>query len=192
MSDQDIDVRDTDVAEGELEEIDDEKPLPALRAMIRQLSIEAALDASDISTDFVMELMEQILNSNSAEEIFASQESGMKSGKDFCGRPFYLASQNIQVRRTTFTEAKGVPYYFVMKVVEVATGEEVVLNCGGQTFLAVMQGLRNIDYFDVTEEFPYGRAISLISNASPAGAYLTVAPYRVPEPPASAPKRGRK
>jgi hypothetical protein len=184
---EDIDVRD-DVVEGTLEETG--KDLPMLRSMMQQLAMEAELDASDLSTDFVMELMEGILNAGSAEEIFAAQETGMMSGKDFAGRPFYLSSDNIQVRRTSF-EGKGLPFYFMLKVVEVATGEEVVVNCGGQTFLAALQGLRNIDYFDATEENPMGRAISLVSHASPAGAYLTIAPYRVPAPPAATKKRAK-
>lgn len=172
----------TDTVEGELEETEQYKPLPALRAMMQQLAIEASLDANDVATDFVMELMESILNAESAEDIFAAQKSGMMSGKDFAGRPFYLTSDNIQVRRTAFTETKGVPFYFMLKVTEIATGDEIVVNCGGQTFLAAMQGLRNIDYFDATEEFPLGRSIVLVSHSSPAGAYLTLAPYRIPTP----------
>jgi len=179
-----------DVVTGTLEETENQKDLPMVRRMLQQLAMEASVDSTDLADDFVMQLLEGILNAESAEEIFEAQSNGMVSGKDFAGRPFYLSSDNIQVKKTAFTDGQGLPFYFILKVIAIDTGDEVILNCGGKTFMAVLQGLRNIDYFDVTDEYPMGRSIVLQSHNAPAGAYLTVAPYRVPAPPVA--KSARK
>jgi hypothetical protein len=190
MSDE-IDVRD-DVVTGTLEETGDQKDLPMVRRMMQKLAMEASVDSADLADDFVMQLLEGILNAESVEEIFESQSNGMVSGKDFAGRPFYLSSENIQVKRTAFTDGAGLPFYFILKVITIDTGEEIILSCGGKTFMAALEALRNLDYFDVTEEYPLGRSIVLQSHNAPAGAYLTIAPYRVPAAPATKTRKSAK
>jgi len=159
-------------------ELVQEKDYPALRHMMQILTMEAESAPDDNADEFVMSLMEKILSATTPEEIFAAQDSGMRSGQDFAGRPFYLAAQDISIRRSSIQEG-GLPFYAMVKVTEIATGEEHVLNCGGKTFMSTLHGLRQIDYFNVTDEFPFGRSMTIIATPSPKGAYLSLKPFRM-------------
>lgn len=153
---------------------------PNLAFMLQSQKLEAEFAANNNRSDsFVYDLMEKILAAQTAEEIFAAQDSGMVSGKDFAGRAFYLKADDITIVQSTITEGEGLPFYAVLKVTEISTGEEYVLNCGGKTFMAVLEGLRKIDYFDVTEETPNGAALVIIATPSPKGAYLSLKPFKM-------------
>ena len=165
---------------GELDVTDVSPNHLLLRTMLRQQSIEASLvETNGANADFVFDLMEKILAAETAEEIFAAQDSGMLSGKDFAGRPFYLTADNISILKSTITEGDGLPFYSVLKVVEIATGEEFVVNCGGKTFMTVLHGLRRINYFNVTDEQPNGASVVILATPSPKGAYLSLKPYKM-------------
>lgn len=146
---------------------------PKLRQMLDILRLESA--QSNRGSEFVMEIMERILAAESFEQIFAEQESGMVSGKDFAGRPFLLHGDNIEVMPSRF---ESLPFYFLLKVTALDTGEEVVLNCGGMTFVATLHGLRQNGYFE-NPEYPDGRTLVLSATPSPQGAYLSLRPYVV-------------
>lgn len=161
---------------GTVVETNDSSKHPALRDMVRVMALEAEVSGADKSDDFVMDVMENILQADSVEDIFAAQESGMISGKDFTARPFYLSTDGISIVRSNI-EGGGLPFYALLRVTEIATGEEVALNCGGKTFMAVLHALMKKDYFDVTDENPLGRSVVIIGTPSPAGAYLSLKPF---------------
>lgn len=152
----------------------------ALREMVRDLR---ALSASDDqgSSSFVMDLMDRILSADTVDAVFDAQDNGMVSGQDFTSRPFIVRrSEDIQWRLST--KDNGFPFYAIFRAVEVATGEEVVLNCGGQTFVAVLYALQQRGYFENQPES--GNALVIISNATsgPNGnEYLTLRPFKRPE-----------
>jgi hypothetical protein len=148
------------------------------------MSLEA--QETEKSDDFVMDLMETILSADTFDDIFAAQDAGMLSGKDFCNRPFYLSADGVSYKRST--KEGGLPFYAMLNVTEVATGETVTINCGGKTFLAVLHALLAKGYFDASEENPLGRAVVLIGTESENGAYLSLRPYVVAKAKASAKK----
>lgn len=167
----------------------EEKDHPEVRKMVQLLALEAET-SKDSGNDFVFGLMDEILSAESEEDIFAAQDKGLMSGQDFSNNPFYLAEDNILIKRSTIVGGDGLPFYAMMTVTEIATGEERALNCGGKTFMAVLHALRQIGYFNVTEENPLGRSVVIISTPSPAGAYLSLKPYKVAVPTSSG--RGKK
>ena len=172
----------TDVVATGVEDSAMEETHPALVTMIRQMKASAAMVTQ--SGDFVMDLMEKILQADTFEDIFDAAESGMISGKDFAGRPFVVASADaVQIRPSNKTENGGFPFYAVLNVTEIATGEETVINCGGKTFMPTLWALLTKGYFE--EE----RALTILSVPSDAGAYLLLKPYRRPE--VSAKKNGK-
>jgi hypothetical protein len=176
----------TSTVNGELETPQD---FPELRAAIRRWAIEAEISGGS-SDEFVMGIMERILTAETEEAIFEAQKSPQLSGKDFHGRPFYLKEDDITIRKST--QADGLPFYALFKVTELTTNEEHVVNCGGRTFMAVLDALRQKEYFHVTEERPNGRALVIIATPSPAGAYLQLAPVKVAAPVTKSAKNGAK
>lgn len=139
-------------------------------------SIAAEVATSPPSDDFVLGIMEDILSAETFEEIFAAQEKGgMTSGKDFANRPFFLQGSDIQWQKSRH---KAVPFYALMKVTDFASGEEIMLNCGGKTFVCVLRGLQMAGYF--TEEKgcpPEGRSLYLRATETGEGAYLSLMPH---------------
>jgi len=149
---------------------------PKLRAMVIALANEVR--AADTSNDeFVMGLLERILSAETPEDIFAAQENaGSMAGKDFTMRPFLLKEEDILYRASNLE--KGFPFYALLKVTELQTGEEVMLNCGGKTFMAVLYGLRESGYFSAEKGgTPEGRGFMLKETASGEGAYLSLLPF---------------
>jgi len=132
--------------------------------------------------DFVMGLMDRILNATDADEIFAAQESGLLAGKDFANRPFVIMDRDAIEWRDSGQaniEQGGYLYYAIIKVIPLDTGEETVIACGGKTFVATLYQLREVGYFD---DQPDGRTMIITATQSPNGAYLQLRPVKRAEP----------
>jgi hypothetical protein len=159
------------------------KDYPAMRSALAVMANEAEqADTSGNVEEFVMDIGESVLAAESIEDVFAAQDkSGMIAGKDFVNRPFYLASENITIVKSA--KENGFPFYAIMRVIEIATGEEVVLNCGGKTIMPVIFRLQQLGFFDPTEENPYGAAVVILAKAASGdNAYLLLAPFKVAVP----------
>lgn len=166
-----------------------EEAHPQLREMIRALAVQASFaEERGGSQDFVLSIMEGILSADSIEDIFAAQESGMIAGRDFTNRPFEVSNEGVTWLRSGLaaTNPNSFPFYAVLNVKTLDTGEEVTLGCGGQTFVATLWALQQKGYLEVP------RALSLAATPTTDGkAYLSLRPFKRPEAPASA-SRGKK
>lgn len=169
---------------------------PHLTAMIRAMEARTVFQEAT-GADFVKQIMEGILSAESFDDVFDAQTSGMTSGKDMDSRPFYIRSvEDIEWKKSALNagNADRFPYYAMVKATEIATGEEVIFNCGGATFVPTLwrlsEGRNGVSYFEEDEnKYPNGRALVIQSVPSPAGAYLLLKPYKVPAAPTS---RGKK
>ena len=184
---------DTVATEVSTQDLEDE--FPHLTRMIRALEARVLFQQS-VGVDFVREIMERILSAESFDDVFEAQSSGMTSGKDMDARPFYVKSiEDIEWRTSNLNlnDPQRFPYFSVVKATEIATGEQVIFNCGGKTFVPTLwrlcEGRNGVSYFEEDEEYPHGRALVIQSVPSPAGAYLLLKPYKVPAAPTS---RGKK
>ncbi len=165
---------------------------PHLAGMIAELSAaaEIAESTAGLSTaDFVASIMENILAAESFDDIFAAQQSGGVSGKNFVNRPFViLSAEDIIWRKSTVADARF-PLYAQMTVYPLDAPETPIqVSCGGETFVAVMYALLQRDYFNA-EKNPEGRSFQLTSTDSTNGAYLSLLPFKMPVAPSSK-KRG--
>jgi hypothetical protein len=157
-----------------------------LRQLVRVLDIEAGLPDNNNSDEFVYDVMESILNAENAEEAFNAQEAGTLSGKDFVNTPFYLRSDDVTWLRSrqfdnTGGKVSGFPFYAMLTVREVATGDEQVVSCGGMTFVAVLRKLQEVGYLDKNAE---GASLVLTAKATASGnAILFLKPYNVAKRP---------
>jgi hypothetical protein len=126
---------------------------------------------------FVLGLLEQILAADGFDEIFAAQESGgSTSGQDFTMVPFLLKGEDVQFMQSRMGDF---PFYALLTVTELQSGEQRAVNCGGQTFVTVLYGLREKGYFTTEKGCPEeGR--SLMIKATPTSeekAYLSLLPF---------------
>lgn len=160
-----------------------EKKREILRAMVTTLKLETELDTSEgMSTeDFVFDIVESILSAETEEEIFDAQEAGSESGKEFIDRPFFLTEDGLTFRRSMIPTPGSLPFYAMMDITEISTGEEHVVSCGGISVVSVLFSLRAKEFLNA-EKYPTGKPLVLIGKSTAAGyTRLEIRPYRLPE-----------
>lgn len=165
---------------------------PHLAGMVRDLN-GRAIAREETGESIATQIMEQILAADTFEDLFRAQEAGTVAGKNYTDRPFILRPENVEWRRSrdVFIEAGGFPFFFFARVQDVETGDEIVINCGGQTVVAMMYKLTTSPQY--WTDAPDGRMFSLRSNSAAESdfEYLTIHPVRsVASAPATG-KRGR-
>lgn len=169
-----------------------QRALPEIAKLIRKLDLEVASVEASGGSDSALIIMENILAAETEEELFRIQSQGTTSGKDYTGRAFRLAELDIEWKRsrTSYVEQGAFPYYALLHVTDMETGNRVVLDCGGKTFVTVLAKLQELDGFTRFDE-EGGRPLMLQSHPTGNGdfAWLSLHPV-VTAPPASA--RGKK
>lgn len=164
---------------------------PHLANMVRDLN-SRAVAREETGESVVTQIMEQILAADTLEDLFRAQEAGTVAGKSYTDRPFLLLPENVEWRRSrdVFIEAGGFPFFFFARVRDLETGDDVVINCGGQTVVAMMYKLTTSPQY--WADAPDGRVFSLRSNSAAESdfEYLTIHPVRTVAAPATG-KRGR-
>lgn len=120
--------------------------LPEIRRLLGKLSIEAQATANDPAASLA--IMESILRAESEEELFERQQAGTTSSKDYVLRPFRLLPENIAWKRSGqgYVEQGGFPFYALLRVTDIETGNEVVVDSGSTSVLSVLE--RSIDLDD--------------------------------------------
>lgn len=120
-------------------------------AMLNRLSLEITMDdsASTVSYD----IMEGILAAGAdgdLEAIFAAANAGTTAGKDFTDRPHYLRAEDLQwkMSQVGLKTPGGLPVYALARVTDLQTGERIVLNCGGHTYVGTMYALLSAGMFE--------------------------------------------
>ena len=117
--------------------------LPNTASMLSRWRNEASLQDSN-GVDAAMQIFEGILGAETEEELFAAQDAGTIASKDFTDRPFRLRGPediSIMHSRTALTEAGGFPFFLLLRVCDVETGQDLVINTGAQSVLAVIDRL---------------------------------------------------
>lgn len=113
---------------------------PEMRQFARAISLEASFDDS-ASNPAVLQIMQNILTAEGEDEIFAAANAGTTAGKEYVDKPFLLKQDDIHWKKSgaMFAEQGGFPFYALMNVTDLETGEYPrVINCGGYTFLTTM------------------------------------------------------
>lgn len=151
------------------------KQLRGLHSMVSMLEIEASLQDGNDSAEFVAELMDKMLTAETEEELFGMAEVGTIPGKDFVARPFRLKNDGIRWMRSRadLVAQGGFPYYALMDVEEIETGQTVTLNCGAKTFVATLFRLQKLGGFD---QYENGRPLMIKSKSAGNGDVLILVP----------------
>jgi hypothetical protein len=132
--------------------------MPAQFAAIQNLMgklTEAVNDPEAGSQYDIYSIMDNILAAESEEEVFTRQEAGSTASKDYINRPFTLLAENITWRKTAaaYLEQGAFPFYAMCRVHDVNEEEEVVLNGGGASFVAVLSKLQDFGALDGKRQF---------------------------------------
>ncbi len=144
---------------------------------------EAGGESSEL---FTAEIMDRILGADgeTPEEIeaaiFAAQDAGTVASKEFLYRPFTLTEDGATLIASTekYANQGGLPVYYLLRVHALDTGEEVVINAGGRTVVAVITALKEKG---VLARYPDGMPLQFIakSTASDNDVVLLV-PWKAP------------
>lgn len=120
-----------------------------MASMIARLQLETQLPDDGFRVD-IASIMENILRADTEEEIFARQDAGSVASKDFTNRPFFLKSSDVTWKMTAagFREQGAFPFFALLKVRDADTGQDVVVNAGGATVVAVLDKLTRIGALD--------------------------------------------
>jgi len=141
---------------------------PKVQNFLEKLRLESTMGESDA---FATQdsIAEAILNAATEDEIFAAADAGTLACKDYVGKAFLLNPDNIEVRVSTLRnddgEINGLGFYLLLRVFDLETQGERVLNTGAQSLIATIMALRDGGHMD-----KYGKeGMPLILSGKSAG-----------------------
>lgn len=135
-----------------------------LKNMVDTLSNEASVQGT--SAFDVDAFMESILSGESEDEVWEAQELSSLASKDYTEKPFYLKPDGIKWMRSGITN--GFPFYAMLTGIDQESGEEVVVNGGGTSFVSVLYRLEELDAFNA-EKHPNGRLLKFVAKPTLTG-----------------------
>jgi hypothetical protein len=149
-----------------------------VRNLIRALKLNATFDTGQAQ----LSIMDRILAAETEEEIFAAANAGTVSGKDLAGRPFVLVSDNVEWKTSAeqYRTQGAFPFYALIRCTALDTGDEVVADCGGYSFVATLWALTSRGFLQAYEE--QGGMPLVIEAKRMTSGYdvLLLQPYRGP------------
>lgn len=161
--------------------VEKNSPDAELERFVRLLDLNSAVDDSS-SNPAVLAIMKNILVAEETEEaIFAAANAGSISGQDFVDRPFLLNDGDISFRVSskTYTDQGSFPWYVLMKVTAMDTGEECTVTCGGFSILTV---LWRFDAAGILKKYEGGMPLIIKGKTTGSGnTVLLLHPYNPPK-----------
>lgn len=145
-----------------------------IAAFAAKLDLESTIDDGEIDPT-VFEIMAGILGADTEDAIFAAANKGTIATKTYLDQPFLLKRADIQFKLSgrRFTEEGGFPYYALLRVTDLATGEIVTLNGGGKSFLTTIWALQKSNSFERYEETG-GMPMVLIGKIASSGNIVVI------------------
>lgn len=117
-----------------------------INAFYSKLALEAVLVENEGGEGFADEIIRNVLAAETEEDILDAGDVGTLATKEFINTPFRLRDDHMEVRKSTLTDEDGKkknPFFLLMDVTEIATGEDVTLNCGARTVMTQFVSLRD-------------------------------------------------
>lgn len=133
----------------------------------RKVDLASTLDDGVTDTS-VLEIMSRILDATDEESLFAAANAGTTPTKEFLNVPFMLKSDDVVWKRSRseYIETGGFPWYALMRVTNLQTGEEQTLNGGGFSFVSTLWKLGELG---VMQKYDEDGGMPLICEGKPAG-----------------------
>lgn len=156
--------------------MDVEKAPQRIKELLARLDAVADMDTLSAQLD----IMAAILTAESEEAVFAAANAGTLSGQDYAGRPFLILDYSIKRSSPQFTSQGGFPFYYLIRGQDLTDGKDIVLSCGGYTFVSVMDALDRLGSLST----PGGYAMVLESRTMKGSGYDVLIPHKY-NPPAA-------
>jgi hypothetical protein len=147
-----------------------------MQEVARNIQATSTVDLGEIDPA-IRQIMESILGADTEEAIFAAANQSTTATKNFLDRPFLLRGEDIQWKESAeiYRSGKGFPWYTLLKITDLQTGEALTLNGGGWTFVFCLYRLQQINAFANHE--PNGMPMVLRAKPASSG-YSVVLPFR--------------
>ncbi len=163
-------------------DVEQTREFRAVAGLMTRLAEVVETDPMEANKADILAIMENILTAETPEELWARQEAGGTSSKDYINQPFTLRDEDITWKRSTIQGPTTFPYYAMCKVTDVATGNDVMLNGGGFSFVSVLSKLQEFDLLDGVNTF------QLVEKGTSSGnTVILVKPVAVASPAKPAP-----
>lgn len=153
----------TDVAVKE--PMDLEQVPEKVRQMLARIGNAATSDTGHVQLD----IMERIQEAETEEELFEAANAGTVAGKSVAGRPFLIHEFEWKHSARAFIEQGAFPFYALLRVTMLDTNKDQVLNCGGLTFVSVLDMLDRKGFLAAKMEKLGGYPMVLESRATQTG-----------------------
>lgn len=162
------------------------RPEKDVLQLVLKMDLESTLDSSGVNPA-VLNIMSKILTADTEEALFAAANAGTTAGKDFLGIPFQFmwndesGQPKTELKRSAavFREQGGFPYYYLMTVMNTQTGEELIVNCGGYTFMSVAWKLHDTGWIN-DYKLSGPKALILEGKPAPNGTVVLAKPFKMP------------
>lgn len=117
---------------------------PAFDTHFDRLNLEASLNTTERGSldDWVKHKLSAILEAGTVEDINAlATDTGMTASKTLGGRTFEVL--DFALMKSSYTEGSTLRKFVVIQAVDTATGEEILIDGGGDTFVAQLISMRD-------------------------------------------------
>lgn len=153
----------------------------AIKSMLSRLDVAASMASTGTAQ---LDIMAHILTAESEEEIFAAANAGTVSGQSVAGRPFLLKEFDWKRSAPAFVAQGAFPFYALCRVSMIDTGEDAVLDCGGFTFVSVLDKLDTGGYLETAEANKLGGFPLVLEARAMQSGFTVLIPhkYKAPAP----------
>lgn len=121
-----------------------------VREMVLDLQKRHVVETEDTKTEYVHDLMADILSANTLEELFNAAQGDELSGPEMVNKPFLLRPGGIKfyASKETYVMQGGFPFYARVECVDYVTNRLVHFACGGATVVVVLYALETKGFLD--------------------------------------------
>jgi len=118
--------------------------------MVLKLHEIHVVETEASKTEYVHDIMGNILQATTLEELFNAAQGDELSGQEMAMHPFLLLPGHVKfyASKTSYVEQGGFPYYARVECNDYATNRLINFACGGATVVAALYALEFKGFLD--------------------------------------------
>lgn len=138
---------------------------------------EAEVSAQENSLNNTFQIISRVFEAEDFDQVFAGQDAGTIASKDFLNVPFLLGEDGIRYQKSNLDA--GMPYFAFLSVTRLDTGNDVVLNTGSPSVLAVLHKLGQLGYFEKRGDATGRAGFMFVGKPAANGTVVTIRPVTI-------------
>lgn len=154
------------MASSDVEKSDGLRPYEAMQ---KELSTIVSMTGDEWKFDIAASVIDQILTANSAEEIFAANESGPGDVANYLNVPMTMDGEPRYAKSAEKFSSGGLGFYVVFDAIT-KSGEKVLLSVGASNVVASLRQMQRLGLFENGKEFWF----QIRGRETPNGTLYTV------------------